>query len=151
MTQTSDSDTHHLTPETPKAHAAGDGGRLAVVGDGRDGTDSTRRRAPTGNVRHARRICRIIQYEDAWSDWIGPAKLIKRQNLTMRMSMKRFARLSNDFSKKVENPAVACAIHFHYYHYARIHKTLRMTPAMEAEISDHVRSFEAIVGLLDRG
>ena len=75
---------------------------------------------------------------------------IERQNLTMRMSMKRFARLSNGFSKKIENHMAACALHFQYYNFARIHKTLRVTPAMEAGISDHVWNLEEIVGLLDR-
>ena len=73
---------------------------------------------------------------------------IERQNLTMRMPMRRFTRLSNGFSKKVENHAAACAIHFLYYNFGRIHKTLRVTPAMEAGISDHVWSLEEIVGLL---
>ncbi len=73
----------------------------------------------------------------------------ERQNLTMRMSMRRFTRLTNAFSKKVENHAHAIALHFMHYNFARIHKTLRVTPAMEAGISDHVWELEEIVGLLD--
>ena len=65
----------------------------------------------------------------------------------MRMSMRWFARLTNAFSKKIENHAAAVAIHFMHYNFARIHKTLRVTPAMEAEISDHVWTFEEIVRL----
>ncbi len=71
----------------------------------------------------------------------------ERQNLTMRMSMRRFTRLTNGFSKKVENLAYAVALHFMYYSFGRIHKTLRVTPAMEAGISDHVWTVEEIVGL----
>ena len=75
---------------------------------------------------------------------------VERQNLTMRMSMKRFARLSNGFSKKVENHAHAVALHFMHYNFARIHRTLRVTPAMEAGISGHIWSLEEIVSLLNR-
>jgi len=74
---------------------------------------------------------------------------VERQNLTMRMSMRRFTRLTNAFSKKVENHAHAVALHFMYYNFGRIHKTLRVTPAMEAGISDHVWSLEEIAGLVE--
>jgi IS1 family transposase len=72
---------------------------------------------------------------------------IERQNLTMRMSMRRFTRLTNAFSKKGENLECAVALHFMYYNFARIHKTLRVTPAMEAGISNHVWSLEEIAAL----
>jgi IS1 family transposase len=62
----------------------------------------------------------------------------ERQNLTMRMSMRRLTRLTNAFSKKVENLAHAVSLHFMYYNFGRIHKSLRVTPAMEAGIADHV-------------
>jgi len=75
---------------------------------------------------------------------------IERQNLTMRMSMRRFTRLTNGFSKKIENHKAAVALHFMHYNFARIHQTLRVTPAMEAGVSDHVWSVAEIVGLLDR-
>jgi IS1 family transposase len=71
----------------------------------------------------------------------------ERQNLTMRMSMRRFTRLTNAFSKKVENLAHAVALHFMYYNFGRIHKSLRVTPAMEAGITDHVWTLEEIAGL----
>jgi IS1 family transposase len=74
---------------------------------------------------------------------------IERQNLTMRMSMRRFTRLTNGFSKKLENHEHAIAIHYMYYNFGRIHQSLRVTPAMEAGISDHVWSIEEIIGLLD--
>ena len=74
---------------------------------------------------------------------------VERQNLTMRMSMKRFARLSNGFSKKIENHEHAIAMHYMYYNFGRIHKTLRVTPAMEAGVSDHVWTLEEIAKLAD--
>jgi IS1 family transposase len=73
---------------------------------------------------------------------------VEAQNLTMRMSMRRFTRLTNAHSKKLENHAHAVAIHYMYYNFARIHSSLRVTPAMEAGISDHVWSIEEIIGLL---
>ncbi len=72
---------------------------------------------------------------------------VERQNLTMRMSMRRYTRLTNAFSKKVENLAHAVALHFMFYNFGRIHKTLRVTPAMEAGVADHVWSLEEIAGL----
>lgn len=72
---------------------------------------------------------------------------VERQNLTMRMSMRRFTRLTNGFSKKVENLEHAVALHFMYYNFGRIHKTLRVTPAMEAGIADHVWTLEEIAAL----
>jgi IS1 family transposase len=63
---------------------------------------------------------------------------VERQNLTMRMAMRRFTRLTNAFSKKVENHAAAVALHFMWYNFGRIHRTLRVTPAMEAGVADHV-------------
>ena len=74
---------------------------------------------------------------------------VERQNLTMRMSMRRFTRLTNGFSKKIENHGHAVALHFMYYNFARVHKTLRVTPAMEAGIADHVWSMEELVALLE--
>ena len=74
---------------------------------------------------------------------------VERQNLTMRMSMRRFTRLTNGFSKKIENHGHAVALHFMHYNFFRVHKTLRVTPAMEAGIADHVWSFEELIALLD--
>ena len=64
------------------------------------------------------------------------------------MSMRRFTRLTNAFSKKVENHEAAVALHFMFYNFARMHQTLRITPAMAAGISDHVWSLEEIVKLV---
>jgi IS1 family transposase len=73
---------------------------------------------------------------------------VERQNLTMRMSMRRFTRLTNAFSKKLENHAAAVALYFMYYNFGRVHQTLRVTPAMEAGVAAHVWSIEEIVGLI---
>jgi IS1 family transposase len=74
---------------------------------------------------------------------------VERQNLTMRMSMKRFARLSNGFSKKIENHERAIALHYMFYNFGRIHKTLRVTPAMQAKVTDHIWTLEEIAKLAD--
>ena len=66
----------------------------------------------------------------------------------MRMSIRRFTRLRNAFSKKVENHAAAVALWFMYYNFCRVHQTLRVTPAMEAGISNHVWTIEELVGRL---
>jgi IS1 family transposase len=72
---------------------------------------------------------------------------VERQNLTMRMSMRRFTRLTNAFSKKVENLEAAVALHFVYYNFVRIHQTLRVTPAMAAGLSGQVWEISDIVKL----
>jgi IS1 family transposase len=73
---------------------------------------------------------------------------VERQNLTMRMSMRRFTRLTNGFSKKVENLEHAVALHFMHYNFCRIHQSLRVTPAMEAGVTDHVWDIEDILELI---
>jgi hypothetical protein len=73
----------------------------------------------------------------------------ERQNLSMRMGMRRFTRLTNAFSKKIENHMHAVSLNFMHYNYCRIHQTLRVTPAMEAGLADHVWEIEELVGLLD--
>lgn len=75
---------------------------------------------------------------------------VERQKLAMRMSMRRFTRLTNGFSKKVDNHAHAVALHFMYYNFCRIHKTLWVTPAMAAGIADRLWSVEDIVALIER-
>jgi IS1 family transposase len=78
---------------------------------------------------------------------------VERQNLTMRMGMRRFTRLTNGFSKKIENHTAAVALHFMHYNFARPHTTLKnpypRTPAMAAGVTDHVWSMQEIAGLLD--
>jgi len=74
---------------------------------------------------------------------------VERQNLTMRMSMRRFTRLTNGFSKKLENHEHMLAIYFLYYNFCRVHQTLRVTPAMEAGLSDHIWNVEELVKLME--
>ncbi len=73
---------------------------------------------------------------------------VERQNLTMRMHMRRFTRLTNAFSKKIENHCHAIALHFVYYNFCKVHKTLRVTPAMEAKLMKRVMTLEDIARLV---
>ena len=74
---------------------------------------------------------------------------VERQNLSMRMGMRWFTRLTNGFSKKAENHAHAVALHYMHYNFGRIHKTLHVTPAMESGVTDHVWTMEEIATLMD--
>ncbi len=74
---------------------------------------------------------------------------VERQNLTMRMSMRRFTRLTNAFSKKFENHCHALALYFFFYNFCRVHKTLGATPAMASGLVDHVMKMEDAVALID--
>jgi IS1 family transposase len=74
---------------------------------------------------------------------------VERANLTMSMVMRRFTRLTNGFSKKLENHMHAVSLHFMFYNFCKIHKTLRVTPAMEAKLDDHVWSMEEVVMMAD--
>jgi IS1 family transposase len=74
---------------------------------------------------------------------------VERLNLTMRMSMRRFTRLTNAFSKKIENLAAAVSLHFAYYNFCRVHQTLGTTPAVAAGVTDHVWKLDELIGLLE--
>src|SRR4030081_1255184 len=74
---------------------------------------------------------------------------VERQNLTMRMQMRRFTRLTNAFSKKINNLGYAVALHFMHYNFCRVHQTLRVTPAMEAGIANHIWSIQEIIELTE--
>lgn len=74
---------------------------------------------------------------------------MERQNLTTRMHMRRFTRLTNAFWKKVKNLAAAVSLHFMYYNFARIYQSLRVTPAQEAGVTDEVWSMAEIAALAD--
>jgi IS1 family transposase len=74
---------------------------------------------------------------------------VERSNLTMRMHMRRFTRLTNAFSKKLENHLHMLAIYFMFYNYCRVHTTLRVTPSMEAGLSDHVWTIQELAGLME--
>ena len=72
-------------------------------------------------------------------------RTVERQNLTMRMQMRRLTRLTNAFSKKVENLKAAVALHFAWYNFVRVHKSLKVTPAMEAGITSHVWGLQDLI------
>lgn len=74
----------------------------------------------------------------------------ERANLTMRMGMRRFTRLTNAFSKKIENHAAAVSLHFMHYNFCRVHQTLKTTPAMKAGMADHVWTLAELVAVLER-
>jgi hypothetical protein len=71
--------------------------------------------------------------------------LVERQNLTVRMQMRRFTRLTNAFSKRLESLQAALAIHFFYYNFVRVHQSLRVTPAMEAKLTNHIWTWEELL------
>jgi IS1 family transposase len=106
---------------------------------------------PTNETRYSPAIC-IGCKVDVVSGSPEPSDIntsyVERQNLTMRMHMRRFSRLTNGFSKKVENHVHSVALHFMHYNFAKIHQTLRVTPAMEAGVCDHVWSVEEIAALI---
>ena len=115
---------------------------LVKIYEGMGGMDQ-RRYSPSRFVKaDRRRINGAPDMSDVSTSYV------ERQNLTMRMGMRRFTRLTNGFSKKIENLAHAVALHFMYYNFGRIHKTLRVTPAMEAGIADHAWTLEEIAGLV---
>lgn len=110
------------------------------------------REAPEGQRRYSPPVCtgaRKTRIEGNPDPKHFSTSYAERNNLTMRMSMRRFTRLTNSFSKKVENHAHAVALHFMFYNFGRIHKSQRVTPAMAAGVADHVWSLEEIAGLTD--
>src|SRR5438093_2262296 len=74
---------------------------------------------------------------------------LRRMNLQIRMGTRRFTRLTNAHSKKIQNHVHALALYYMFYNFARIHQTLRVTPAIQAGAANHVRTIEEIIGLLD--
>jgi hypothetical protein len=83
-----------------------------------------------------------------WLNSLQHLSADENDDLNHDMQMRRFTRLTNAFSKKIENHEAAIALHYMHYNFARVHQTLRVTSAMEAGISNHVWSLEEIVGLL---
>jgi len=108
--------------------------------------------SPESQKRYSPAVCagaeKIIRLGDPDPRHISTS-YVERQNLTMRMSMRRFTRLTNGFSKKVQNHEAAVALHYMHYNFVRIHQTLRITPAMAAGISNHVWSFQEVAALAD--
>jgi len=109
-------------------------------------------KAPEMETRYSPAQCIGCRREPI-TGWPDPKHIstsyAERQNLTMRMSMRRLTRLTNAFSKKVQNLEAAVALHFMWYNFGRIHQTLRVTPAMEAGVANHVWNAEEIAALLD--
>ncbi|WP_299654609.1 IS1 family transposase [uncultured Jannaschia sp.] len=111
---------------------------------------------PTGTKGHERKYSpaectgayKEAIFGKADMDQVGTSH-VERQNLTMRMGMRRFTRLTNAFTKKAENHADAVALHFMHYNFCRTHKTLRMTPAMAAGVTDRLWDVEDIVALVE--
>lgn len=105
----------------------------------------------TREVRYSPPVCTGIKIEPKVGN-PDPAHIstsyVERANLSMRMAMRRFTRLTNGFSKKLENHVHSVSIFFMFYNFARVHQTLRVTPAMEAGLTDHVWTVEEIVGLV---
>ena len=108
--------------------------------------------AVEGEKRYSPAICtgckKQVKIGEPDQEFISTS-YIERQNLTMRMVMRRFTRLTNAFSKKIENHVAAIALHFMYYNFCRIHQTLRVTPAMAAGITGRLWSIQDLVALLE--
>jgi IS1 family transposase len=107
---------------------------------------------PEGEKRYSPAICTSCESHPV-SGAPDPKHIntsyVERQNLSMRMSMRRFTRLTNAFSKKIENHAAAVALYFTWYNFGRVHQTLKTTPAVKAGVADHVWTVEEIVALMD--
>jgi IS1 family transposase len=112
---------------------------------GDSGAEGPEKRYSPGAVIHARKEAMIGNPDINHVS----TSFVERQNLTMRMSNRRFTRLTNAFSKKLDNLKHSVALHFMHYNFCRIHKSLRVTPAMEAGVSSHVWEIGEIVDLLD--
>ncbi len=108
--------------------------------------------APEGEKRYSPAVCtgaRKYRVEGDPDPKHVSTSYAERQNLTMRMHMRRFTRLTNAFSKKVENHGYAVALHMMYYNFVRIHSALRVTPAMAAGVTDTLWEIEDIARLTD--
>ena len=108
--------------------------------------------APEAQARYSPAKCIGVRSEDITGNPDHKhvsMSYVERQNLTMRMAMRRFTRLTNAFSKKLANHEAAVALHFMHYNFVRIHQTLRVTPAMAAGVTDRLWSIENIAALID--
>lgn len=111
---------------------------------------------PTGSQGHERKYspseCTGTKKEAVFGqpvkEWVS-ASHVERQNLSMRMGMRRFTRLTNGFSKKLENHIHMLSLYFVHYNFVRVHKSLKITPAMAAGVSETLHDMEWIVGLID--
>ncbi len=109
-----------------------------------EGKDNERRYSPAVCTGIDKRVVVGNPDEDKAS-----TSYVERQNLTMRMGMRRFTRLTNGFSKKVENLAHAVSLHYMHYNFARVHASLKTTPAIAAGVADHKWTLRDIAALLD--
>lgn len=108
--------------------------------------------SPEGESRYSPAECigtRVETIQGAPDDAHVSTSYVERQNLTMRMAIRRFTRLTNGFSKRFENHCHAVALHFMHYNFCRVHRSLRVTPAMEAGIANHVWEIADLVRLLE--
>jgi IS1 family transposase len=107
---------------------------------------------PEAEKRYSPAICTACKKEAIIGD-PDPKHIstsyIERQNFTMRMGIRRFTRLTNAFSKKIENHAAAVSLHMMYYNFARVHMTIKTTPAVASGVADHLWSIEEIIALMD--
>ena len=108
--------------------------------------------APKGDTRYSPAACigarkRAIEGKPVRKD--VSTSHVERHNLTMRMGMRRFTRLTNAFSKKIENHLHMLSLYFVHYNFCRVHKSLRMSPAMAAGVSDTLRDTGWIISLID--
>lgn len=107
--------------------------------------------SPEGETRYSPAVClgcdKQTVYGNPDEEHISTS-YVERQNLTIRMQTRRFTRLTNAFSKKFENHCHALALFYMFYNFARVHQTLRCTPAMEAKVSDHIWTMEEIADLI---
>jgi IS1 family transposase len=107
---------------------------------------------PEGQTRYSPAICngceKIVRLGEPEMKYVSTS-YVERQNLTMRMSMRRFTRLTNGFSKKIQNHEAAVALHYMYYNFVRIHQTLRVTPAMAAGVASRVWSWGDVITMTD--
>ena len=117
---------------------------VKIYGSSSDGSNKTERKYSPAKFVRAEKIDRVGNLDAAHIS----TSYVERQNLTMRMHMRRFTRLTNAFSKKVENHYHAIALHFVYYNFCKIHKTLRVPPAMEAKLIKRVMTLEDIANLV---
>jgi IS1 family transposase len=137
-------DGHHAYLDAVDAAFAGDIDYAMIVKMYGTPPEAEKRYSPSVCIGAERRVIRGQPDREHIS-----TSYVERQNLNMRMGMRRFTRLTNAFSKKVENHGHAIALFYMYYNFARIHQTLKTeTPAMAAGISDHVRSIEEIAELI---
>lgn len=116
---------------------------IKLYGNGGQGKEDSRRYSP---AEYTGSEIKVIEGNPHMS--LVSTSYVERQNLTMRMHMRRFTRLTNAFSKKIENHMHAISLYFMFYNFCKIHKTLRVTPAMEAGLTDRVWELTDIVNLI---